>query len=258
MPDLESGLVRAAGSCTNCGGTVPGRYCGECGQSMQDINQPLRKLLLQVAEETLGLEGRVSRSVRLLILRPGALTAEYLAGRRARYSAPVRLYLLASAAYFVAFRVTRPLDQAYYGYASPVGVDYFDTLAKVFILLLPTLAIILAAVYVDGRRPLIQHIVFSLHLGTAALLWAMVLTLVAFWFKTLWRHHSAAPSWLPDFALWLYAPGLAVFVGYLVVALRRAYGSSWPSTIVRATIVSALVMAAFWQLLPLIIRLQGA
>lgn len=47
------------------------------------------------------LDGKVALTVRDLLLHPGRLTREYLAGRRARYLPPVRLYLLASVAFFL-------------------------------------------------------------------------------------------------------------------------------------------------------------
>ena len=43
---------------------------------------------------------RSFQTLRLLIARPGALTVEFLAGRRARYISPVRLYLTCSLLFF--------------------------------------------------------------------------------------------------------------------------------------------------------------
>jgi hypothetical protein len=45
-------------------------------------------------------EGKLWRTLALLTLRPGRLTLEYLAGRRARYIIPLRLYLTASFLFF--------------------------------------------------------------------------------------------------------------------------------------------------------------
>lgn len=52
-------------------------------------------------QELSGYDGRIARTVGMLVVRPGALTVETLEGRRARYISPVRLYLVASLAYFV-------------------------------------------------------------------------------------------------------------------------------------------------------------
>ena len=52
-------------------------------------------------QELSGWDGRLARTVRTLLRRPGALTVDTMEGRRARYVSPVRLYLLASLVYFL-------------------------------------------------------------------------------------------------------------------------------------------------------------
>ena len=52
--------------------------------------------------ELLHVDGKIFRSVRLLLMRPGLLTHEYFRGRRARYISPIRLYLIFSVAFFAA------------------------------------------------------------------------------------------------------------------------------------------------------------
>ncbi len=51
--------------------------------------------------EQLGLESKVPTTLWRLISRPGALTKEYLAGKRVRSLLPLRLYLSASVVYFL-------------------------------------------------------------------------------------------------------------------------------------------------------------
>jgi hypothetical protein len=46
-------------------------------------------------------DNRVWRTLRLLVFSPGRLTTEYLAGRRARYMAPVSVFFFANLIYFV-------------------------------------------------------------------------------------------------------------------------------------------------------------
>jgi len=61
----------------------------------------VRQMVGDAWEELSGYDGRFARTVRLLLGRPGRLTVETLEGRRARYISPVRLYLIASLAYFL-------------------------------------------------------------------------------------------------------------------------------------------------------------
>jgi len=50
-------------------------------------------------------EGALWRTLRALLLHPGRLTSEYLAGRRRRYVLPLRLYLTASFVFFLLVKV---------------------------------------------------------------------------------------------------------------------------------------------------------
>jgi hypothetical protein len=61
---------------------------------------PLRHLLGEVVEEAVGIDSRFARTLGPLIVRPGTVSADVLAGRRARYSSALRMYLVASFAFF--------------------------------------------------------------------------------------------------------------------------------------------------------------
>lgn len=87
-------------SCPNCAAPLAGPYCSECGQHILDPRPTVRHLVRDAVEELLQWDGKVASSFRLLLSRPGRLTTEYFAGRRARYVSPVKLYLLCSALFF--------------------------------------------------------------------------------------------------------------------------------------------------------------
>jgi hypothetical protein len=100
-PDGSGASAEAAPvSCLNCGTPVTRQYCAECGQRAVDPDPTLRELLHEVAGELLHWDGKLWETLRLLVRHPGVLTVEYLAGRRARYVSPLKLYLTASVVYF--------------------------------------------------------------------------------------------------------------------------------------------------------------
>lgn len=66
---------------------------------MQNPRLPLRALLRELLEETLTIDGRSWTTIKSLP-RPGELTERYLAGKRARFLGPVRLYLISSVLLF--------------------------------------------------------------------------------------------------------------------------------------------------------------
>ena len=101
--------LAASNPCLNCGTNVQLTYCPECGQREIDSNPTLREFLHELAEEFLHWDGKLLTTFRLLVSRPGALTCEYLAGRRIRYISPLRLYLTCSLVFFfVAAVVPQP------------------------------------------------------------------------------------------------------------------------------------------------------
>ena len=92
--------VAASNPCLNCGTNVQLSYCPECGQHEIDSDPTLREFVHELAEEFLHWDGKLATTFRTLVTRPGALTVEYLAGRRMRYVSPLRVYLTCSVLFF--------------------------------------------------------------------------------------------------------------------------------------------------------------
>jgi hypothetical protein len=78
-----------------------GSFCSGCGQRAVVAYPTVKEMIGDAWEELSGYDGRIARTLRLLLKHPGTLTVEHLEGRRVRYVSPVRLYLLASLAYFL-------------------------------------------------------------------------------------------------------------------------------------------------------------
>jgi uncharacterized protein DUF3667 len=87
--------------CLNCGASLTAAFCGECGQRAVPAHPTLRELFGEAFAEFSGWDGKFAETIRTLVRRPGQLTIEFLAGRRARFISPLRLYLTASVLYFL-------------------------------------------------------------------------------------------------------------------------------------------------------------
>ncbi|MEO1305033.1 MAG: DUF3667 domain-containing protein [Pseudomonadota bacterium] len=95
--------------CSNCGTIVPGRYCPACGQLAASFHRPVASLVGDTIADTFTLDGRLARTVPILLFRPGRLTKNYTEGKRARYVPPFRLFLLASLVFYLTlFSVVPP------------------------------------------------------------------------------------------------------------------------------------------------------
>jgi hypothetical protein len=99
--ELIDGTLRPIENCLNCGTTLGGQYCGNCGQRSRSRLISIWELLRDAFGDLLELDSRVWRTLIPLITRPGKLTRDYLEGRRARYMPPFRTYLVLSIVFFL-------------------------------------------------------------------------------------------------------------------------------------------------------------
>ena len=93
--------VNSGQPCENCGAVVPDRFCSACGQLASSFHRPLWALVTESIADMFALDGRLLRSLPLLMFRPGRMTRNYLDGQRARYVPPFRMFLLASVIFFL-------------------------------------------------------------------------------------------------------------------------------------------------------------
>lgn len=88
--------------CANCGASMQGEFCHECGQSIHSVLKPVHGMFEETLETVLHIDGRIVHTLPPLLLKPGFLTLEYFSGRRVRYIAPFRLmFVLCLLSFFV-------------------------------------------------------------------------------------------------------------------------------------------------------------
>ncbi len=85
-----------AAACPNCSRALPlprPKFCPACGQETHIRPPRLGEFLQQFGGAYFATEGALWRTLKLLLIKPGELTRQYLAGRRKHYVLPLRLYL---------------------------------------------------------------------------------------------------------------------------------------------------------------------
>lgn len=87
--------------CENCDTPLAGEYCSACGQHAIDYRRSLWRVAVDALDSFLNWDTKFLNSIGVLLLRPWRLTNDFNAGRRVRYVHPLRLYLLASIAFFL-------------------------------------------------------------------------------------------------------------------------------------------------------------
>ena len=190
-------------------------FCSSCGQSVREISRPWLGFAREALNELVDLDGRMIRTLRLLLIRPGFLSREYLDGRRAAYTPPIRMYLLISLAFFFVLPLILPAESSEF----PEHRFSVDLYSKGMFLLLPVFALLLKLFY--RRFFYIDHLVFSVHLFSAMfIVFAPLLSIET----------------LADRYLWVGGIQLLFLfymMAYTVIALRTAYGESWTKSVLK-------------------------
>jgi hypothetical protein len=94
--------------CHNCGAAVEYHYCSVCGQETTLHVASASEFIHEFIGHYVAIEGRLWKTLVYLMLRPGFLTAEYIAGRRVRYVQPLRVYLTFSILFFFMLKMIGP------------------------------------------------------------------------------------------------------------------------------------------------------
>lgn len=95
----------AHGACGNCGTPLHGKYCYECGQPIQGLVRHFGSVMGDVMDSVLNIDARIVHTLLPLYFRPGKLTLDYFAGRRARYVTPFRLVFFLAIVAFLAIQL---------------------------------------------------------------------------------------------------------------------------------------------------------
>jgi len=96
----NEGAHEHAHRCGNCDAVLVGPYCAQCGQHAHASARNLAAVVHDGWHDFTHIDGRLWNTLRLLMTRPGQLTVDFFADRRARYLPPVRLYLVLSVVFF--------------------------------------------------------------------------------------------------------------------------------------------------------------
>jgi hypothetical protein len=87
--------ARPLGSpCANCATPLMGPWCYACGQLGEDFHRSIIRLLSELVEAMVEVDGRIWRTLPDLMFRPGRLTRSFLDGHRAPQIPPLRLFLV--------------------------------------------------------------------------------------------------------------------------------------------------------------------
>ena len=272
MPD-----VLARDRCANCGEELRGEFCSRCGQRERDLHQPIGALLSQLVENVFSVDTRLVRTIRPLLLRPGEITREYLAGRRASYVPPVKAYLLAAFVLFGLFTIfpIQPRFSVFYR-GSPEETAAFETGGSQLTVSLPRESTLGGEHYRRAADRAIANpqLFASAIYGGIPRAFFVILPLFALLLELFYRKQgyyvdhlvfslyfhtfvfvtfslffivSRTDRWLPGAVTIPLRLALVVWAfAYLAIALRRVYGGSRLATALKFTGLCLLYLPALF------------
>lgn len=258
-----------AATCANCGAAQSGPYCPQCGQRAAHPDPTIREFLHESSEELFHWEGKIPRTAKALLFQPGVLTLDFLAGRRARWLPPLRVYLLCSVAFFLSGTLSehfanRPLMNASvtlanHGQPTVLTPDLREQIAKSLpARILGADRLIQAAESgrdfgpeVRKNLPKAMFVLVPVFAIFTWLLWRrhftrypshlyVALHLHAAWFLVVATITVAAIPFSDAVAAALGGVMTVYVVGYTLVALRRVFKSGWPATLAKSVVLLVL------------------
>jgi hypothetical protein len=231
------------------------RYCPECGERQGPLLPSLSAWLKETVNELFLVNRSVPHTLLNLMTRPGYLTRAWLGGQRAAYLRPLRIYLLAAVPLFLVWSF-QPVQESIFGelvagYSEAMNdstgvivptpqddelIGMLNRRIDVFVPLISIPAFTLASMMVIPaiRSVPVAAIVFALHTHAFILMFAAVsLAFVAI--------NGQRPSWMDA----LYA----VYILYVIVAVKGAFGTSIMGAVLRGTVLMAITLVSIMVVL---------
>jgi hypothetical protein len=151
----------------------------------------------------------------VLFTRPGYLSLEYINGKRATYTSPVRMYLIISLLFFLVLPLILPSTE-FVSSDHKLSVDLYS---KGMFVLLPAFALLLKLFY--RHFFYIDHLVFSIHLFSASyVVFAALLSI-----------EVLADQYL--LVALVQVVFLLFVVWYAIFALHLVYGDGWLKSVLK-------------------------
>ena len=241
----DTSAARDAGpqvSCPNCGEALAGDYCHRCGEKhLESRDLSVRNFLHEAAQELTSVEhSKLFHTLLAVLVRPGFLTNEWIAGRRKRYLKPLNLCLGVFAVTLFAYSVYKPVSM--YDLRNFVAQDKTESTAPIArlaekkhmeteelldrvsekwqryvsfspVFLAAAFALVLQLVFISSRRYFVEHLVFSMHFFSFTML-TLILLWPVYFFTGI---KSGGASTLVAVVKWL------IDIVYMFFAVRAVY-----------------------------------
>lgn len=248
--------------CLNCGESLDGKFCSNCGQQQKDSDRSLKHLLGDLLNNLFFLDNRFWVSYKYLLFKPGVMTYEFLEGKRRKFMSPITLFLFVNVLYFFvspltdySLSLTDQMQQPTHGSLASRMVeqklaeeeksleDYAiiykqmsDNVSKtIMILNVPIIAFFVYLLAIRKRKYYYDSLIFSIHFFAAFLLCIVVGVSTVPLHNlvindTLGLDISPWTVWMPFFMLLL--PTVYVIISFKQFTQTKWYHAVWSGLLI--------------------------
>jgi len=224
--------------CASCGVTLVGPYCHACGQKRIATRISVREFLADIVKRVLRFDRAFLSTLARALRSPGALSSDYLAGRRRGILDPVHYYVSTVFFGFVVAALT--------GLLAPLmdrlsALNWLGAIGGIVVMRIVGVFLMggmWQLMFRSGRHNLAETYVFALYgYGTIGVLWTF-LPLI----------DLAVPMSLGESPMIVAAVCLALEAGYFTLGIRNyaqvpLFGAAW-----RVVLVFTLVYGGLYLL----------
>ncbi|MBO6793600.1 MAG: DUF3667 domain-containing protein [Balneolaceae bacterium] len=210
-------------SCLNCDSDNVEQFCPNCGQKAQATRQPLRVFLSDAVETLFNIDSRWFHTFRDLFLKPGKVTREYIAGKRASYLPPLRIYVSISVLYFLMVQWVDSSQVFFINFNNDDGnAGELGTAVQYgLFFLVPLFAWIISLFYRKRKAFYVEYLILAIHIHSIWFVLLMV-ELLTIWFS---REFDTGFAIILDIII--SGPAQIAIFGYLIAYLKRTFEDGW-------------------------------
>lgn len=113
-------------ACLNCATPLVGSHCHACGQAAH-VHKTIGAFFHDLLHGVFHFEGKIWRTLPMLVTKPGQLTREYIDGRRASYVSPIALFLFCV---FLLFTTINSMNAGDLGKSATTSIEQAEAQQK--------------------------------------------------------------------------------------------------------------------------------
>ncbi len=166
-------------TCQNCHAELNGVYCSQCGQKAT-TQLELRPFLQDLFSKTSELDFRLARTLKDLIVRPGAMIRDYIDGKRIAYTNPFKALFIVTALYIVVISYFK-ISIDFYNQNEGAGNAVLIFMNYLIFIFLAATALVFRFVFKKYEVNWVKSYIILCYCWTGYLIFTIALALVTLW-----------------------------------------------------------------------------